>query len=362
MSQIILIASSPQMKRIAATVRRSRGRPLLLTGETGVGKDMLARWAHSISPNAAGTFVAINCAAIQDPLWESEIFGHVKGAFTGAVTDKPGQVELADGGTLFLNEIGDMPLPTQAKLLTFLDKGEFQRVGETRTRSVQTRVIAATNHDLERTIEEGTFRRDLFYRLAGVHVKIPPLCERPDDILALANIHLENLLRERGSGSIALADSAKDVLARARWKGNVRELYAVLETALERCLEAGGTYLLPEHFAGELTEAQPPSATPHTREPAISIHGQAVVPDSGPGKGTEDRYIRDPSAAATRTPSQPSSIMESREALRSVLEETKTRTGRWNISEAHRRLVETGRIKIGRRAFARQIRILFPEF
>lgn len=341
--QIQLVCASPQMRRVAETVRMSRGRPLLLTGETGVGKDALARWAHTISPVAGGPFVAINCAAIHDPLWESEIFGHAKGAFTGAVTDKPGQVERAAGGTLFLNEIGDMPLATQAKLLTFLDTGEFHRVGDTEPHQVDTRVIAATNRDLEVAIEAGAFRRDLFYRLAGVHVRIPPLCERPTDVLGLAQLHLQGLVHARGARPLRLADPTRELLVRQRWKGNVRELQSVIETAFERCLSAEATALTPEHFAPELHAADRPA-------------GDTSAGDQARATGEPPAW---PSMPALAMPQGP--ILADADALRSFLDQMKTPSGRWNISAAHRLLVDSGRITIGRRAFARRVRLLFPS-
>ncbi len=343
MGQIELVCASPQMRRIAETIRRSRGRTLLLTGETGVGKDALARWAHTITPYAEGPFIGINCAAIQDPLWESEIFGHVKGAFTGALKDKPGQIERAEGGTLFLNEIGDMPLSTQAKLLTFLDTHEFQRVGETKTRSVKTRVMAATNHDLEQAIEAGKFRQDLFYRLAIVHARIPPLRERPEDILALAELQLHYLIRERKTGVIRIAQPTQDLLVRHRWKGNARELYSVIETAFEQCVETGGGTLLPEHFAPELS----PNGLS-----GVKCHEQ------GAGEpGAESAHLSQMSEFFLPG----GSLLKDPKVLRTFLDQFKTPSGRWNLSAAHRRLVESGRINIRRRAFAEQVKKMFPD-
>jgi len=365
MSDIQLVCSSPMMRKIAETVRRSRTRPLLLTGETGVGKDALARWAHSISPLRDGPFVAINCAAIQESLWESEIFGHAKGAFTGAMQAKPGQIERATGGTLFLNEIGEMPLSTQAKLLTFLDTGEFQRVGEAETRSIDARIIAATNQDLERAIRAGRFRQDLFYRLASVHARIPPLRERPDDIRALARTHLQRLVRDRGTRAIDLPRTVQDLLVRHPWRGNVRELYSVLETALERCLEADDRILHSEYFFPELND------NPHLEE------GGRDSVDSENAGWQDVRTPRTPMEVET-SPAIPGgngadpfdfpypqatrgSILEDSEALRRFLDRIRTPAGRWNLSAAHRMLSESGKIRIGRRAFADRVKRLFPN-
>ena len=349
-----LVCASPEMRRIAETIRKSGRRTLLLTGETGVGKDVLARWAHTISPHALGPFVPINCAAIQESLWESEIFGHAKGAFTGADVEKEGQVEKAAGGTLFLNEIGDMPLPTQAKLLTFLDTHEFQRVGETETRSVNARVIAATNRDLEKEIEAKRFRRDLFYRLAVVHAKIPPLRERPADVLGLAKTHLRDLAQERNQEPIRISSSTRDLLVMYPWKGNARELGAIIETAFERCLESGGGTLIPDHFAPEMVMSDLPSEGTrsriggHQEERGASEESLARVGSSAPSQAAHlsvsiGTLLNDPSA------------------LRSFLDQYKNLSGRWNLSAAHRALVDCGHLQIGRRAFALRVNKMFPE-
>jgi transcriptional regulator with GAF, ATPase, and Fis domain len=354
--EIQLVCASPQMVKVAETVRMSGERSLLLTGETGVGKDALARWAHSISPCAEGPFVSINCAAIQESLWESEIFGHGQGAFTGAHRDKAGKVEGAEGGTLFLNEIGEMPLPTQAKLLTFLDTGEFQRVGETETRQVHTRVISATNQDLEEAIEERRFRRDLFYRLAGVHARIPPLMKRPEDVLALAKLFLQALMRPRDVRNITLSEATKELLVNARWKGNVRELEAVIHTAFERCFHEGGNTLEPAHFALEMDSLKPKATnTPRNAIDEVRPYVQNVseaTPNEGPATAE---------SGSVHIPLSTYSIMDDREALKSFLDQIKGPSGQWNISVAYRLLFERGEIDIGRRAFAKRIQKMFPQ-
>jgi transcriptional regulator with GAF, ATPase, and Fis domain len=326
-----LVCSSRQMITIASRIRLSGTRNLLLTGETGVGKDALARWAHSISPLAEGPFVAVNCAAIQESLWESEIFGHARGAYSGAVREKKGWVEAADGGTLFLNEIGDMPPGTQAKLLSFLDSGEFQRVGETDTRCVRARIIAATNRDLEREIERRGFRRDLFYRLAEVHVHIPPLRERPADIPALTNFKLTQAAGARKIDPLPRDERVEGMLARWPWRGNARELFSALETALARCVDRGGDRLEPGDFDPKYHAAAP--ARPDPPDPPVAD-----------------------SAAESL-----GGILDDAKMMKAVLDRYRHPSGRWNITQAHRELLDRGEIAIGRRAFAQRIQMLFGE-
>ncbi|WP_368783389.1 sigma-54 interaction domain-containing protein, partial [Acinetobacter baumannii] len=169
---------------------------VLIEGETGTGKSLLAKYIHHLSSRRAGPFVKVNCAAIPDNLLEAELFGYVKGAFTGAVKDKPGKVELADGGTLFLDEIGDMPLHLQAKILHLVQEKEFERLGDTRTRRVNLRIIASTNKNLRELIKRGEFREDLYYRLSVVRLYLPPLRERKEDIPVLLKHFLEKYTRK----------------------------------------------------------------------------------------------------------------------------------------------------------------------
>jgi transcriptional regulator with GAF, ATPase, and Fis domain len=320
-----------------------------------VGKDALAKWAHSISPNSEGPFIHINCAAIHDSLWESEIFGHVKGAFTGAINDKQGQVEGAQDGTLFLNEIGDMPLSTQAKLLTFLDTRESQRVGETERRVVTTRVVAATNRDLVSAIESGGFRQDLFYRLAEVHVRVSPLRERPADVLALSNMFLGELGRDSQSGRLEFDDSTRELLLNHSWKGNVRELRAVLQTAIDRCAEAGSRVLTHEHFYPELCESGHQDNGQDNYEDIPRGQGGSL-PDASPA----ERHLfalEDGKGVISHIDAFP----ENRDYMMAFLDQFKAPSGRWNLSAAHRHLIQHGSIKIGRRAFSKRIRQMFPD-
>ena len=226
-----LIGTSASMQKIyklVGQVARSDA-TVLLFGESGTGKELIARAIYANSPRAARPYVAINCAAIPDTLLESELFGHERGAFTGALTQRIGKFERADGGTLFLDEIGDMPLALQAKLLRILQNGEFQRLGGDQTLRTQVRVIAATNKDLTVMVKEKTFREDLFYRLNVVMIQLPPLREREEDILPLAEYFLHRDGKER---RIKFSAAAKQFLQSRRWPGNVREL----ENAVQRAV------------------------------------------------------------------------------------------------------------------------------
>ena len=204
---------------------------VLLTGESGTGKEVVARFVHASSPRATGPFVAINCAALPDTLLESELFGFERGAFSGAHAAKPGRIEAAQGGVLFLDEIGETSSSVQAKLLRVLQEKEFQRLGGSRAQRADVRVVAATNRDLASAMARGTFREDLFYRLAVFEIRLPPLRERPDDILPLAGAFLEDIGAELGRPAAGISRDAMDVLLRYRWPGNVRELRNVLERA-----------------------------------------------------------------------------------------------------------------------------------
>jgi two-component system nitrogen regulation response regulator GlnG len=226
-----LIGTSASMQRIyklVGQVARSDA-TVLLMGESGTGKELIARAIYANSPRAARPYVAINCAAIPDTLLESELFGHERGAFTGALTQRIGKFERADGGTIFLDEIGDMPLALQAKLLRILQNGEFQRLGGDQTLRTRVRVIAATNKDLSAMVKAKTFREDLFYRLNVVMIQLPPLRERAEDILPLAEYFLH---RDGKEGRLKFSVAAKKALQAYRWPGNVREL----ENAVQRAV------------------------------------------------------------------------------------------------------------------------------
>jgi PAS domain S-box-containing protein len=231
-----IVARSPEMQRIFRVVEllRDNDSTVLVTGESGTGKELVARALHRTSHRAQGPFVAVNCAAIPQELLESELFGHVRGAFTGAVKERPGRFELADGGTLFLDEIGDLELSLQAKILRFLQERTFERVGESRTRSVDVRVVAATHVNLVQAVSERRFREDLYYRLRVVPIHIPALRERLDDLELLIRHFMAQIGRERGR-SLRLAPSASRALLGYGWPGNVRELENALEYATTVC-------------------------------------------------------------------------------------------------------------------------------
>ena len=226
-----LVGTSRAMEELRATIQRAAPTPakVLLLGENGVGKELVARAIHDLSPRADAAFVRLNCAAIPRELVESELFGHEKGSFTGADAQKKGKLELAHGGTLFLDEIGDMDLDAQAKLLRALEANEFERVGGTKTLTVDVRLIAATNKDLEAEVEAGRFRRDLFYRLNVLPVRVPPLRDRQGDIEVLVEHYLDYFRAEYGRPKLALDGPAVERLARYRWPGNVRELRNLVE-------------------------------------------------------------------------------------------------------------------------------------
>ncbi len=218
---------------------------VLISGETGTGKSRLARWIHINSPRVAFPFVKVNCSAIPDTLFESELFGYEKGAFTGANKDKPGKVEMADNGTLFLDEVGDLSPTSQAKLLVFVDTKEFERLGANKPRKANVRIISATNKDLLNEVKSGKFRKDLYYRIAIIKIKIPPLRERKEDIPLIVNSFLHKK-RKR------ITKRAMEMLIEREWYGNIRELRAVLESA--SILAYDKDILDIEHFIEELDD------------------------------------------------------------------------------------------------------------
>jgi transcriptional regulator with GAF, ATPase, and Fis domain len=229
---------------------------VLLLGESGTGKEVIARSIHRASPRAAGPFVALNCAALPEHLLESELFGHERGAFTGAVQAKPGQMELAAGGVLFLDEVAEMSLSAQAKFLRVLQEREFQRLGGTKTLSADVRFIAATNRDLRGAIERGTFREDLYYRLQVFEIQLPPLRERPEDILPLCDAFLAELGQRIARPPAGVSREAREHLMDYAWPGNVRELRNVLERATILC---DGGLIGSQHLTLSVTRATPES-------------------------------------------------------------------------------------------------------
>jgi DNA-binding NtrC family response regulator len=232
-----IIGRSPLMQEIFATVERvaPTRATVLLAGESGVGKDLIARAIHYRSPRCDHPFVKINCTAIPENLMESELFGYEKGAFTGANNPKPGKFEQADTGTAFLDEIGDVPAAIQVKLLRVLQEREFERLGSNKTRHIDVRIVAATNQDLRAALEQGTFREDLFYRLNVVPINMPPLRDRREDIPFLAEHFVRKLAKANGSRVESITEAAIEKLLGYHWPGNVRELENVIERSIVLC-------------------------------------------------------------------------------------------------------------------------------
>jgi two-component system response regulator AtoC len=274
-----IVAASPAMRSaldIVARVAPHRS-TVLITGPSGTGKEVLARELHRLSPRADQAFVAVNCAAIPEALLESELFGHVRGAFTGAVADRRGLFEEAAGGTLFLDEIGDLPVALQAKLLRVLEDGEIRRVGDRASRKVDVRLVAATARDLQADAVTGRFREDLFYRLNVVAVHLPPLVERPEDITPLIRVLLAAHVRRARSPEPEVDPDAMRALLQYRWPGNVRELSNALERAL--VLARSGRIMradLPPAVAGAPELVRPPSTGSRLRDFTAAAEMDAI--------------------------------------------------------------------------------------
>jgi two-component system response regulator FlrC len=272
-----IVTQDGRLKRLldmARAVADSRA-TVLVSGESGTGKELFARFLHENSSRAGGPFVAVNCASLPEGLLESELFGHEKGAFTGAIARKPGRFELAQGGTILLDEISEMAPSLQAKLLRVLQEGEVDRVGGKRPVPVDVRVVATTNRDLKEHIEKGEFREDLFYRLNVIPLKVPPLRERPDDVLLLAEHFLAQFAVENNKPGLRLGEEARRLLAAHPWPGNVRELQNTMERAV---LLASGPEITP---AALLFEDQYPDGLPGLAETAAA----PAPPLAGAGAG-----------------------------------------------------------------------------
>jgi DNA-binding NtrC family response regulator len=263
-----IISSDPKMQAVldlVAQVGPSKA-SVLITGESGTGKELIAEAIHQASGRGKAPFIRLHCAALAESLLESELFGHERGAFTGAIARREGRFKQADGGTLFLDEIGEIPLGTQIKLLRFLQERTFERVGGNETLKVDVRVIAATNRDLKAEMAKGTFRDDLFYRLNVVSIELPPLRERRADIAALASFFLRRYASENGKTIDSFSDAALSVLTQYEWPGNVRELENAIERAVVLC---DGAQLEPKHL--------PASIVPHeSQDGAPPIPGSTI--------------------------------------------------------------------------------------
>ncbi len=269
-----IIGQSDEIKTVFRLIEKvaDSGSTIMINGETGTGKGLVARAIHDLSSRNEEPFVTINCGAIPENLLESELFGHVKGAFTGAATAKTGKFEAARGGTIFLDEIGDMSADLQVKLLRVLEEGEFEQVGGCRTLRTDVRVIAATHRDLEKAVEAGSFRQDLFFRLYVIPIKLPSLKSRREDVPLLIHHFIDTLCKEKHMEAPQLDDHAMAVLAEFPWPGNVRELKNIVERLV--VLNGGGTVSaadLPDRF--KVSQGQfPPSG--------IKISGDGICLNS----------------------------------------------------------------------------------
>jgi two-component system nitrogen regulation response regulator GlnG len=283
-----IVGKSPAMQQVFKMVGRvsHSDAPVMITGESGSGKELVARAIHHYSQRSAKSFVAINCAAIPEQLLESELFGHEKGAFTGATGTRVGRFEQSNGGTLFLDEIGDMPLSLQGKILRVLQDGEFSRVGGNETLKGDVRIVAATNRNLEQEVSERKFREDLFYRLNVVRIQLPPLRQRVEDIRLLAEYFVQKVAAQKHLPQVKLSEEAVRVLEGHSWPGNVRELENTIQRA---CVFATSEILLPKDIP--LGKASPQdsamtangvaTSAPQTTEAAIEVllHAAQSTPD-----------------------------------------------------------------------------------
>ncbi|MBI3896239.1 MAG: sigma-54-dependent Fis family transcriptional regulator [Acidobacteria bacterium] len=265
-----MVGRSPLMLEVFARIRRvaPHFRTALITGTTGTGKELVARALHRRSPVASGPFAVCNCSAVVETLFESELFGYVKGAFTGAAQDKIGLFEYAQGGTLFLDEIGEMPLAMQAKLLRVLESREIQRVGSPATRKVDVRIVAATNRNLGVMVAEKQFREDLYYRLSMVEISLPPLLDRKEDLPLLERYFVERFAAQYDKPIRGLTRRAQALLARYSWPGNVRELENVLGNA---CMMLQGNMIDVHDMPERLRNSLPKETAAATGEPLLSL-------------------------------------------------------------------------------------------
>jgi DNA-binding NtrC family response regulator len=290
-----IVGDDPALKQVSQQLHRAAGTDatVLLEGESGTGKELFARALHALSPRQDGPFIAINCAAIPETLLETELFGHEKGAFTGASQRKPGRFEVAHRGTLFLDEIGDLPLSLQAKILRALEEKSFERVGGTQSLHVDVRVVAATNRNLKARVADRTFREDLYFRLSVFPIQIPPLRERTGDVERLAQHFIEKICREVNKRPLMLSDAALDELKAYPWPGNVRELQNCIERAV--ILTEGDT-IQPRNLnlSFKLTPAAGPGpgAVPATVAPTAGATGSGSPWDQIDLSGTMAEALR----------------------------------------------------------------------
>ncbi len=256
-----MIGASAAMRRVFDLVENvaQSDAPVIIYGESGTGKEPVARAIHEAGNRSKKPFVKVNCAALSESLLESELFGHVKGAFTGAIREREGRFEAAHGGDIFLDEIGDLPLSTQVKLLRVLEEMVVERVGDNRPIQVDVRIISATNRNLPQLIEKGSFREDFFYRINVIPIWIPPLRERVEDIPLLSDSFFRRIQMNSGKPIQTISKAALDVLMRYSWPGNVRELRSCFEYAVVSC---PGPQIEPEHLPAQLLKTHPAPADP----------------------------------------------------------------------------------------------------
>ena len=285
-----LVGHSPKMQKLLDIVPiiSQTDSSVLITGETGTGKDLIASVIHRVSPRASGPFIKINCGALPETLLESELFGHTRGAFTGAVRDKPGRFQLADGGTLYLTEIGDLPLTLQVKLLTFLDDKEIIPLGGTRSARADVRLIAATHRDLQTMVRQGNFREDLLFRLNVVRLEVPPLRERQGDIRLLMEYFLNKFNKQFQKKIRGFSPEVIEILRGYPYPGNVRELGNMVEYATNVCHE---TIIKPEHLPDYLGGSWDESLHPEIMAAGGERGGRPEMGDERLGKGFADTRL-----------------------------------------------------------------------
>jgi two-component system nitrogen regulation response regulator NtrX len=312
-----MIGDSGALKQVTAAISRAAptNATVLITGESGVGKELVARTIHRNSLRARERFVQVNCAAIPEELIESELFGHEKGSFTGATEKQIGKFEQADRGTIFLDEVGDMSPKTQAKVLRVLQEGEVERIGSARTIKVDVRVIAATNKNLEEEIEKGGFREDLYFRLAVIPIYVPPLRERPEDIALLVKHFIESISRDSNIRPKKIAPAALDVLQRNRWKGNIRELRNTVERLI--IMSAGDVIEV-----ADLPDSVKSPGNASSRVPASG--GGLAPPKSAFAEGSGETKAGEPAAGTLR---------EFKDNAERAFLVGKLRENGWNISK-----------------------------
>ncbi len=313
------VCASAAMHKVVDQIQRLQGNDLtvLITGESGTGKELIARAIHVGSPRSAATFLPYNCTTTTRELADSQLFGHRRGSFTGAVSDQPGLVRTAAGGTLFLDEVGDLPLDVQPKLLRFLEQGEIMPVGETRPQRVDVRVLAATNADLEQRVAEGKFREDLYYRLSVIRIHVPPLRQRREEIPHLSTYFLREASDRLGKPDVQLGSDVLELFAQYWWPGNVRQLRNEIQRAVAMASPGGldraaaplcgsdGRARVPDRPAGRVADlvARRTDAGVGCRRPRTRTDSRVVVPQSRQHLGKRARARPHPARPVPQTPS-----------------------------------------------------------